>query len=107
MGGGLGFARYAVDKEKLANETKSEFISNVSHELKTPLSLIRMFGELLAMGKLKSPEKAQEYADIITREAERLSRLIDNVPDFARMERGRVAYEFHPGRLDEVVGRRL
>jgi two-component system, OmpR family, phosphate regulon sensor histidine kinase PhoR len=104
---GLGYFLYALDKEKLANETKSEFISNVSHELKTPLSLIRMFGELLALGKLKSPEKAKEYAEIITRESERLSRLIDNVLDFSRMERGRAAYDFQPGRLSEVVERAL
>jgi two-component system, OmpR family, phosphate regulon sensor histidine kinase PhoR len=104
---GVGFAAYAVDKEKVANEVKSEFISNVSHELKTPLSLIRMFGELLALGKLKSPDKAKEYAEIITRESERLSRLIDNVLDFSRMERGRAAYDFQPGRLSEVVERSL
>lgn len=104
---GIGFLFYATWKERRASELKSDFISNVSHELKTPLSLIRMFGELLAMGKLKSPEKGKEYADIITREAERLSRLIDNVLDFARMERGPVAYEFQPGRLDEVVERSL
>lgn len=104
---GIGFLFYATWKEQRANELKSDFISNVSHELKTPLSLIRMFGELLAMGKLKSPEKGKEYAEIITREAERLSRLIDNVLDFARMERGPVAYEFQPGRLDEVVERSL
>lgn len=104
---GIGFLFYATWKESRANQLKSDFISNVSHELKTPLSLIRMFGELLAMGKLKTPEKGQEYADIITREAERLSRLIDNVLDFARMERGPVAYEFQPGRLDEVVERSL
>jgi two-component system phosphate regulon sensor histidine kinase PhoR len=104
---GIGFLFYATWKESRANELKSDFISNVSHELKTPLSLIRMFGELLAMGKLKSPEKGKEYAEIITREAERLSRLIDNVLDFARMERGRSAYEFNPGRLDEVVERSL
>jgi two-component system phosphate regulon sensor histidine kinase PhoR len=104
---GIGFLFYATWKESRANELKSDFISNVSHELKTPLSLIRMFGELLALGKLKSPEKGKEYAEIITREAERLSRLIDNVLDFARMERGRAAYEFLPGRLDEVVERAL
>jgi two-component system, OmpR family, phosphate regulon sensor histidine kinase PhoR len=104
---GIGFLFYATWKESRANQLKSDFISNVSHELKTPLSLIRMFGELLAMGKLKSPEKGKEYAEIITREAERLSRLIDNVLDFARMERGPVAYEFQPGRLDEVVERSL
>jgi two-component system, OmpR family, phosphate regulon sensor histidine kinase PhoR len=104
---GMGFMFYATWKESRANQLKSDFISNVSHELKTPLSLIRMFGELLAMGTLKTPEKAKEYAEIITREAERLSRLIDNVLDFARMERGPVAYEFSPGRLDEVVERSL
>lgn len=104
---GSGFLFYATWKESRANELKSDFISNVSHELKTPLSLIRMFGELLALGKLKSPQKGQEYADIITREAERLSRLIDNVLDFARIERGRAAYDFAPGRLDEVVERAL
>jgi two-component system, OmpR family, phosphate regulon sensor histidine kinase PhoR len=104
---GIGFLFYATWKESRANELKSDFISNVSHELKTPLSLIRMFGELLALGKLKSPEKGKEYAEIITREAERLSRLIDNVLDFARIERGRVAYDFQPGRLDLVVERAL
>jgi two-component system phosphate regulon sensor histidine kinase PhoR len=104
---GIGFLFYATWKESRANELKSDFISNVSHELKTPLSLIRMFGELLALGKLKSPEKGREYAEIITREAERLSRLIDNVLDFARMERGRVAYDFELGRLDQVVERAL
>ncbi len=104
---GIGFLFYATWKESRANEMKSDFISNVSHELKTPLSLIRMFGELLALGKLKTPEKGKEYAEIITREAERLSRLIDNVLDFARIERGRVAYDFEMGRLDLVVERAL
>jgi two-component system phosphate regulon sensor histidine kinase PhoR len=102
---GIAFLIYANAKERRANALKSDFISNVSHELKTPLSLIRMFGELLALGKLKSPDKAKEYAEIITREAERLGRLIDNVLDFSRMERGRAAYDFQEGRLDEVVER--
>ena len=104
---GIGFSLYAIRKERRANQLKSDFISNVSHELKTPLSLIRMFGELLALGKLNTPDKGKEYADIITREAERLGRLIDNVLDFSRIERGRAAYDFQPGRLDEVVERSL
>jgi two-component system phosphate regulon sensor histidine kinase PhoR len=106
--GGLMIMLAAVRKERRLNELKSEFISNVSHELKTPLSLIRMFGELIAMGKLKNPETSREYADIITRESERLARLIDNVLDFARMERGKVAYDFKPDAdLAEVVERAL
>jgi two-component system phosphate regulon sensor histidine kinase PhoR len=104
---GTVFLLYASARERRANQLKSDFISNVSHELKTPLSLIRMFGELLALGRLKAPEKAKEYADIITREAERLSRLIDNVLDFSRMERGRSAYEFNPGSLADVIERAL
>jgi two-component system phosphate regulon sensor histidine kinase PhoR len=104
---GTVFLFYVNQRERRANQLKSDFISNVSHELKTPLSLIRMFGEMISLGKLKSPEKAKEYADIITRESERLTRLIDNVLDFSRMERGRTAYEFQLGQLGEVVERSL
>ena len=104
---GLGVVTYAIRAERRANRMKSDFIANVSHELKTPLSLIRMFGELLATGRTKGPESAREYAEIITRESERLSRLIDNVLDFARIERGKAAYDFHVGDLAEVLSRGL
>jgi two-component system phosphate regulon sensor histidine kinase PhoR len=104
---GLGILTFAMRTERRANQLKSDFIANVSHELKTPLSLIRMFGELLATGRTKSPENAREYAEIITRESERLSRLIDNVLDFARIERGKVAYDFKIGDLGEVLSRGL
>jgi two-component system phosphate regulon sensor histidine kinase PhoR len=106
--GGMLFMLIAVRKERRLNELKSDFIANVSHELKTPLSLIRMFGELIALGKMKNPETSKEYAGIITRESERLARLIDNVLDFARMERGKVSYDFVEGaRLAETVERAL
>lgn len=104
---GLAVLTLAVRAERRANQLKSDFISNVSHELKTPLSLIRMFGELLATGRTKGPETAREYAEIITRESERLSRLIDNVLDFARIERGRAAYDFQLGDFAEVLSRGL
>ncbi len=84
----------AVRRERRASQLKSDFISNVSHELKTPLSIISMFGELLAMGRSKSPEQAVEYAEIIRRESARLSSLIDNVLDFAKIERGVLPYSF-------------
>src|SRR5262249_40420355 len=53
---GLGVLVYAVRGEHRLSVLKSDFVSNVSHELKTPLSLIRMFGELLLLGKVKGPE---------------------------------------------------
>jgi len=104
---GLGVVWLSVRGERRASQLKSDFIANVSHELKTPLSLIRMFGELLATGKHKGPGMAREYAGIITRESERLAHLIDNVLDFARLERGKASYNFHEARLEEVVERAL
>ncbi|MBW2734650.1 MAG: HAMP domain-containing histidine kinase [Deltaproteobacteria bacterium] len=95
----------AIRKERRANELKSEFIANVSHELKTPLSLIRMFAELLALGRTKNQDTSREYAEIITRESDRLTGLIDNVLDFARIERGKAAYEMTRGDLQAVVER--
>jgi two-component system phosphate regulon sensor histidine kinase PhoR len=104
---GLGIVWLTVIAERRASRLKSDFIANVSHELKTPLSLIRMFGELLATGKHKGESNPQQYAEIITREAERLSHLIDNVLDFARIERGKASYDFTEGRLEDVVERAL
>ncbi|MCB9557316.1 MAG: HAMP domain-containing histidine kinase [Deltaproteobacteria bacterium] len=95
----------AVRKERRASALKSDFIANVTHELKTPLSLIRMFGELLALGRAEKPETTKEYAEIITRESDRLTALIDNVLDFARLEGGKAAYSFGPGDLVPLLRR--
>ena len=102
---GLTFLGVTIRRERRLNELKSEFISNVSHELKTPLSIISMFGEMLAEGRTKSPEQAHEYAEIIWRESGRLGRLIDNVLDFAKIERGMGVYEFAETDLGEVIDR--
>ncbi|MDQ3365410.1 MAG: HAMP domain-containing histidine kinase [Myxococcota bacterium] len=105
---GLLALGFAIRRERRLNELKSEFISNVSHELKTPLSIISMFGEMLAEGRTKSPEQAHEYAEIIWRESVRLGRLIDNVLDFAKIERGMGVYEFADDMdLGEVVDRAI
>ena len=104
---GLSVLWLSVRAERRTSQLKSDFIANVSHELKTPLSLIRMFAELLATGKHKGEGMAREYAGIITRESDRLSHLIDNVLDFARLERGKASYRFAEGRLEEVVARAL
>lgn len=91
---GLSLFSYVTFKERKLNILKNDFISNFSHELKTPLSLIKMFSELLVMGKVDKEEKKKEYYEIINRETERLSSLIDNVLDFSRLERGKVQYQF-------------
>jgi two-component system phosphate regulon sensor histidine kinase PhoR len=104
---GLVLVWLAILTERRASRMKSDFIANVSHELKTPLSLIRMFGEMVATGRHKGEEAAREYGGIITRESERLSHLIDNVLDFSRLERGKASYHFAEGNLAEVVARAL
>jgi signal transduction histidine kinase len=80
---------------------KTDFVSNVSHELKTPLTSIRMFSELLAEGRVGDPAKQRSYLAIISAETARLTRLINNVLDFARLERGEKRYHFQPC---DVVG---
>ena len=82
---------------------KAEFVSNVSHELKTPLTLIRMFGETLESGLVVDEAKRKEFSSIIRTESERLTHLIDNVLDFSKMDAGRKVYQFEEADLVEVV----
>jgi len=92
-------------KERRVAGLKSDFVANVSHELKTPLSLIRMFGELLLLERVKSEEKRKQYLEIIVGESERLTALIENVLDFARVERGKTEYDFASGQVGDVAQR--
>jgi signal transduction histidine kinase len=94
--------RAAAREMKLA-QAKSTFVSNVSHELKTPLALIRLFAETLELGRVKNAEKAREYYRIINQESRRLTRLINNILDFARIEEGRKEYRFAATDVAEVV----
>ncbi len=82
---------------------KTDFVSNVSHELKTPLTSIRLFAELLAEGRVTDAAKQRSYLQVITAEAARLTRLINNVLDFARLERGEKSYSFTRCDLTTIV----
>ncbi len=101
----LGVAAISVfaERERRMSAVKSEFVANVSHELKTPLALIRMFAEMLQTGRVASEEKRREYLDIVVSESERLTALIENVLDFARVEKGRQSYDFAKGNVGSAV----
>jgi signal transduction histidine kinase len=84
-------------------ERRSNFAAAVSHELKTPLTAIRMYGEMLRDGIVPSETKRQEYYRHITAESERLSRLINNVLEFSRLEKGTREMALVTGSLEPVV----
>ncbi|MGD1045739.1 MAG: ATP-binding protein [Bacteroidota bacterium] len=92
-----------LKKEMELVRLKGDFVSNVSHELRTPLSLIRMFTETLSMKRVPTEEKKQEYYETILQETERLTRLINNILNFSRMEAGKKQYYFEPIVLNDVV----
>ncbi len=75
------------------NALKTEFISSVSHELRTPMTTIQGLAELLRGGRTADPARRERYADLLAAESGRLSRLIHNVLDYGRIERGAKAYE--------------
>jgi two-component system phosphate regulon sensor histidine kinase PhoR len=103
----LAIIYFAGRRERQLRQLKEDFISNVSHELKTPLSLIGMFSEILKTGRVKSQETRMEYYDIIHNEAEKMSHLISNLLDFASLEKGSRAKNFEVVRIDQLVGKEM
>jgi signal transduction histidine kinase len=83
-------------------ELRTQFVSSVSHELKTPLTSIRMFAEILQMRHVDA-KRHDEYLETIVSESERLTRLLNNVLDFSRIERGQKTYRLEQGSLAEVI----
>ena len=79
-------------REMETARNKTTFVANVSHELKTPLTSIRMFAEMLKEGRQNDPAKKDRYLGLMVSETDRLTRLINNVLDFSRMDKGNKAY---------------
>jgi signal transduction histidine kinase len=94
--------RYTVRQLELA-QIKSSFVANVSHELKTPIALIRLAVETLEMHRFSSPEDSEKFLRSISREAMRLNQLVDNILDFARLEAGKRVFQFAPVNVLDVV----
>jgi signal transduction histidine kinase len=82
---------------------KSTFISGVSHELKTPLTSIRLYGEMLESGKIASERKKTEYYKIITKESERLTKMINQVLDYTKIEEGKMMLDIKAWDLGAIV----
>ncbi|HTM04427.1 MAG TPA: ATP-binding protein [Vicinamibacterales bacterium] len=91
-----------VRRDMQLAELRSQFVSSVSHELKTPLTAIRLFAETLQSTRADARMRA-DYLDTIVNESERLTRLLDNILDFSRIEQGRKAYRTEPASLAAIV----
>jgi signal transduction histidine kinase len=100
---GLILTWRATRREMQVAQVKSDFLDNISHELKTPLTAIRAFGDLLHSGRANKPDRIQEYGGIIKKESDRLTVLINNILEMSRMERGIRKYRLETGDLRETV----
>jgi signal transduction histidine kinase len=92
-----------VRRELGVAELRSQFVSSVSHELKTPLTAIRMFAETLRDARSADSGMRDEYLETIVNESERLTRLLNNVLDFSKIEQGKKIYRPAPTALPEVL----
>jgi len=91
---GLVMALRAASREMKLSQMKTDFVANVSHELRTPLASIRVFSEMLKLGRVNNLDKAREFGSYIESQSRRLTQIINNILDFSRIESGRKSYQF-------------
>lgn len=91
---GVAFLYRNIHRQMQLSQAKSEFVSNVSHEIRTPLALISMFAETLEMGRVKTETKRKEYYEIINKETQRLSGIVDRILSFSQIDGNRRHYNF-------------
>lgn len=92
----------ALRKQRRLDEARARFITEIAHDLRTPLTSVRMHAEMLATGRGR-PERRDEYASVVAREAARLSGLLGNLLDLSRLERGARRFDCGPLDLAGVV----
>ncbi len=98
---GSYFIMRAIDRERAVARLQSEFVSAVSHEFRTPLTSLRQLSEMLAQGRIPTPEQRQKSYEILSGESERLQRLVEALLDLSRIESRTFRYRFES--LDPVA----
>ncbi|MEL6349232.1 MAG: HAMP domain-containing sensor histidine kinase, partial [Myxococcota bacterium] len=102
---GAIFSTRLISRELDVARMKTDFAANVSHELRSPITQIRLKAESLLFGLADTPEELDAHYQVILRESERLSRLVDNVLDYSAIDRGSKQYVLRPGDLADTVHR--
>lgn len=100
---GVALLMRAAAREARLAEMKSAFVSNMSHEMKTPLAMIRAFAETLELGRVQDPGRKLEYFRLIRKQSIRLTDMIDNVLEMARLESGHGEFRFEETDLGALV----
>ncbi len=102
---GLGVALILRDmaRERNLSQLRADFISNVTHELKTPLTSIRMYAESLLLGRVNTDDTRKEYLEVVLNESERLKRMINNILEFSKTEKGKSEYHFVKSNLTSII----
>jgi signal transduction histidine kinase len=98
---GSYFIMRSINREQAAARLQSEFVSAVSHEFRTPLTSLRQLSEMLSKGRVPTEDLRQQSYEIMSRESERLQRLVESLLDFSRIEARAFRYHFEP--LDPVT----
>lgn len=100
---GTFFVFRSFQKEQKLLFMKSNFLSSITHELKTPLTSIKMFSEMMYHGRIKSPEKTQEYGSLIHKETHRLQLMVDDILNYSKMEQGKEQVNFGAIDLNQLL----
>ncbi len=100
---GVALTLRDIAREKHLARLQADFISNVTHELKTPLTSIYMFAELLLLDRVKLEKVRKEYLSIILKESDRLKRMINNILEFSKIGKGKPEYHFVHSKLAAVI----
>jgi signal transduction histidine kinase len=101
--GGVIITFRMVKREMTLAQRKSDFVSSISHELKTPLTSINMFVEMLLLKLYEDEADTEEYLHVIQKECNRLIRLVDRVLDFSKIENGKMGFHYKQESVSEVV----
>lgn len=101
---GTVFVLNDITKLRNLERMRRDFVSSVSHELRTPLTSIRGYTETLLEGAMHDPENASHFLQIILKESEQLTALINDVLDLSKIESGRIEYRFRPVDIREIAG---
>ncbi|ASQ90793.1 PAS domain-containing sensor histidine kinase [Prosthecochloris sp. GSB1] len=100
---GTVFVLNDITKLRNLERMRRDFVSSVSHELRTPLTSIRGYTETLLEGAMHDPENASHFLQIILKESEQLTALINDVLDLSKIESGRIEYRFRPVDIREIA----